>query len=83
MIARRDTLEQALGEIETEALAGASTVVVNLAWWEGRSVPEQEEYRRRAERAGIELLADDRLSSHYVEVRGDDEGPPLSTERRM
>ena len=83
MITRRDTLEQALGEVETEALTGASTVVVNLGWWEGLSVPEQEEYRRRAERAGIELLADDRLSSHYVEVRGNDEGPPLSTERRM
>ena len=81
MITRRNSLEEALGEIEAERLTGASTIVVNLQWWTGLSVAEQEAYRLRADRAHIELVADDELSSHYVEVRGTDEGPPLSTER--
>ena len=81
LVVRRDTLEEALGEIEADRLTGASTIVVNLEWWTGLSVAEQEAYRLRADRAQIELVADDSLSSHYVEVRGVDEGPPLSTER--
>ena len=81
MITRRDSLEEALGEIEAERLRGASTIVVNLQWWTGLSIAEQEGYRLRADRAQIALVADDALSSHYVEVRGMDEGPPLSTER--
>jgi hypothetical protein len=81
VITRRDSLEEALGEIEAERLTGASTIVVNLQWWTGLSVAEQEAYRLRTDRAHIELVADDDLSSHYVEVRGTDEGPPLSTER--
>lgn len=81
LVVRRDTLEEALGEIEADRLTGASTIVVNLEWWTGLSVAEQEAYRLRADRAQIELSADDALSSHYVEVRGVDEGPPLSTER--
>lgn len=81
MITRCDSLEEALGEIETERLSGASTIVVNLQWWTGLSTAEQEAYRLRADRAKIALVADDELSSHYVEVRSVDEGPPLSTER--
>ncbi|HEU4524395.1 MAG TPA: hypothetical protein VFR62_05200 [Gemmatimonadales bacterium] len=81
MITRRDGLEEALGEIEAERLRGASTIVVNLQWWTGLSIAEQEAYRLRADRSRIALVADDALSSHYVEVRGMDEGPPLSTER--
>jgi hypothetical protein len=54
---------------------------VNLQWWTALSVAEQEAYRLRADRAKVALVADDTLSSHYVEVRGVDEGPPLSTER--
>jgi CTP:molybdopterin cytidylyltransferase MocA len=81
VIIRRDNLESALGEIEGERLAGATTVVVNLQWWSGLSAALQEAYRVRADRAGIALVADDSLSRHYVEVRGKDEGPPMSTER--
>jgi len=81
MIVRRDNLEAAFGEIEAERLVGASTIVVNLEWWEGLSVSQQEAYRLRAGRAGLALMADGRLSSHYVEVRDMDDGPPLSTER--
>jgi hypothetical protein len=81
LITRRDSLEEAFTEIEAGRLTGASTVVVNLQWWADRSVAEQESYRARADRAHVELVADQQLSSHYVEVRGADEGPPLSTER--
>jgi hypothetical protein len=81
LITRRDSLEEALDEIEAERLRGASTIVVNLQWWTGLSIAEQEAYRLRADRARIALVADEALSSHYVEVRGMDEGPPLSTER--
>ena len=81
VIVRRDTLEEALGEIEADRLTGASSIVVNLQWWTGLSIAEQEDYRLRADRAQIELVADDALSSHYVVVRGVDEGPALSTER--
>jgi hypothetical protein len=83
LITRRDSLEEALGDIEAERLTGASTIVVNLQWWTGLSVAEQEAYRLRADRAHIELVADDEISSHYVEVQGADEGPPLSTERHV
>ena len=80
MIARCDSLEQALGDIEADKLPGASTVVVNLLWWTGLSTAEQEAYRLRADRSRVELIADDAISSHYVEVRGSDDGPPLSSE---
>ena len=83
MIARRDTLEQALGEVESRALSGVSTVVVSRPWWDALSTNEQSGYRRRAERAGVELRVDARISSHFVEVRGGDEGPPLLTESPM
>jgi hypothetical protein len=82
MIARRDTLEQALGDIEADTLAGASTIVVNLEWWNSLSVAEQEAYRHRADKARVELRADDTLSRHFVEVRGGDERP-VSTEHPM
>jgi hypothetical protein len=81
LITRRDNLDDALVGIEADRMSGATTIVVNLGWWVGLSIAEQDEYRLRAARAGVELVADDALSSHYVEVRGVDEGPPLSTER--
>ncbi|MGN6393909.1 MAG: hypothetical protein ACTHM9_16900 [Gemmatimonadales bacterium] len=83
MIARRDTLEQALAQIEARTLTGASTVVVSRAWWEQLSPGERDHYRKRAERAAIELRADHTMSSHFVEVRGGDEGPPLASESPM
>jgi len=83
MLTRRDTLDQALGELEAHALTGASTVVVSRHWWDALSPNERDAYRRRADRVAVELRADDSLSTHFVEVRGGDEGPPLSTERPM
>ena len=81
MITRRDNLESALGEIEAKQLAGATTIVVNLEWWSGLSAAQQEAYKLRADRARIGLVADAGISSHYVEIRGVDEGPPLTSER--
>ena len=80
MITRRDNLEQALGEIESHALEGARTIVVSRQWWSGLAPREQEAYRHRADRAAVELRADEGISRHFVEVRGADEGP-LSSER--
>jgi hypothetical protein len=83
MIVRRDTLEQALGEVEAGSLAPVKTIVVNRGWWDGLSTGERDAYRRRAERTAIELRVDASISSHFVEVRGGEEGPPLSTEQPM
>ncbi|HET7470690.1 MAG TPA: hypothetical protein VFJ81_13490 [Gemmatimonadales bacterium] len=81
MITRRDNLETALGEIEAERLVGATTIVVNLEWWSGLPVAQQEAYKLRADRARVGLVADAKISSHYVEIRGLDEGPPMTSER--
>jgi hypothetical protein len=81
LITRRDNLESALGEIEAKQLVGATTIVVNLEWWSGLSAAQQEAYKLRADRARIGLAADAGISSHYVEIRGVDEGPPLTSER--
>jgi hypothetical protein len=83
MIARRDSLGQALQEVEARALTGASTIVVSRDWWDSLSVTEQVAYRSRAQRVEIELRVDQDISRHFVEVRGGEEGPPLSTERGM
>ncbi len=82
MIVRRTSLSQALDEIESGALA-ARTVVVSRRFWDALSQAEQDGYRGRAARAGVELRADEVLSSHFVEVRQSEEEPPLSTEHPM
>ena len=83
MIVRRDTLSQALDELEAGTLAGASTIVVSRRWWEALSANERDAYRSRAERIGIELSADEEITAHFVEVRGGEDAPPLSTEHHV
>jgi hypothetical protein len=83
MITRRDSLTQALDEVEGHALTGASTIIVSRSWWETLSASEQGGYRGRAARADVELRVDEAISSHFVEIRGAEEGPPLSTESPM
>ena len=80
MIARRDTLADALTDIEVGTIAGASTVIVSRDWWDRVSPHEQDLFRERADRAGVQLHADDEMSGHFVEVRSDDIGPSLSSE---
>jgi hypothetical protein len=82
MITQRESLTQALAELEAGTLAGVSTLVVSRRWWDRLSVPERNAFRVRADRIGIELRADTAMSPHFVELRGDDSGPPLSTENR-
>jgi hypothetical protein len=83
MITRRDSLTQALGEVEARALTGASTIIVSRRWWDTLSPNEQDIYHSRAARADVELRVDEAISSHFVEIRGGDQGPPLSTEHPM
>jgi hypothetical protein len=83
MIVRRDTLAQALGEVEARALTDASTIIVSRWWWDTLSPNEQGGYRSRAAKADVELRVDEAISSHFVEIRGGEEGPPLSTESPM
>ena len=73
MFARRETLVQALNDLETGGLLNAETIIVSRHWWESLSTSEQTTFRTRAERAGVALNVDDQLSAHFVEVRG---GPP-------
>jgi hypothetical protein len=80
MIVRRDSLPHALTEVEAKTLSGAAIIVVSRTWWDELSAREQSVYRSRAGQAGIELRVDESLSTHFVEVRDGDEGPPLSTE---
>jgi hypothetical protein len=81
MIIRRQSLSQALEELEAGSLAGVSTLIVSRRWWDALPVAERNTYRKRAGRAGVELRSDSEMSAHFVEIRGGDSGPPLSTER--
>ncbi len=69
MFARRDTLVQALNDLETGGLPNAEIIVVSRGWWESLSTSEQTTFRTRADRVGVTLNVDDQLSAHYVEVR--------------
>jgi hypothetical protein len=82
MLIRRETLAQALDELETHTLPSVTTIVVSRSWWEALGAKEQDAYRRRSAAAGVALRADDAMSSHFVELRDDDDEttPPLSTE---
>lgn len=83
MIIRRTSLPQALEELESGTLAGVSTLIVSRRWWDTLSLGERSTFRNRAGEAGVELRADSAMSGHYVEARGGESGPPLSTERRV
>jgi hypothetical protein len=80
MFARCDTLEQALHELEAGRLPNAETIVVGRRWWEALSSSQQTAYHARAQRSGAALNVDDRLSAHYVEVRGGPSDQRLSSE---
>jgi len=81
MITRRESLAQALDDLEAGTLVGVSTLVVSRRWWDGLSLRERRAFRKRAGKAGVALRADSAMSAHFVEARDGDAGPPLSTER--
>jgi hypothetical protein len=83
MIIRRTSLLQALEELESGTMAGVSTLIVSRPWWDALSLMERNTFRARAGQAGVELRADSAMSGHFVEARGGESGPPLSTERRI
>jgi hypothetical protein len=83
MITRRESLMQALDDVEAGTLVGVSTVVVSRSWWDALSMRERKTFRARAGRAGVKLRADSAMKAHFVEARGGDAGPPLSTERAV
>ncbi len=81
MITRRESLTQALDDLEAGTLAGVSTLVVSRQWWDSLSMRERSSFRKRAGKVGVNLWADAVMSAHFVEARDNDAGPPLSTER--
>lgn len=83
MFARRDTLEEAIGELEAGGLVGAATIVVSRRTWDVLSTTEQTAFRARTDRAGVALHVDDQMSAHYVEVRGGTGDERLSSEFPM
>jgi hypothetical protein len=83
MIIRRTSLSQALAELESGRLAGVSTLIVSQRWWDALSVKERNTFRTRAGEAGVELRVDSAMSGHFIEARGGESGPPLSTEHPM
>ena len=80
MISRRDSLHQALEELEAGGLAGMTTLVFSRRWWKGLPLGERTGYRERAKQLGVSLRTDENLVGHYVEVRGEEAGPSLSSE---
>ena len=83
MIRRRTTLGEALEEIESGTLTGVTAIVVNQEWWQLLPKPAQSDFRRRCDKSGVDLRADEALSRHFVELASHSTEPPLSTERRV
>jgi hypothetical protein len=81
VIRRRDSLQEALAEIEQGGLAGVLAVVVSRAWWDSVSSRDQRSYGRRCAERRIELRVDDRMCRHFVEVIDGPGERRLSTER--
>lgn len=80
-VSRRDSLEIALGDLEKGSLQGSSAIVFSRLWWDDLSRVQQAAYRKRAKKAGVALQSDSMIGNHFVEVRGEPSGAPLSTER--
>lgn len=70
VVARRDSLEDALLDLEQGSLKGTSSIVFGRGWWIQLSPIQQSGYRKRARKAGVNLRSDSLLSDHFVEVRG-------------
>jgi twitching motility two-component system response regulator PilH len=81
-VTRRETLDQALAELERGSLGGTSSIVFGRAWWETLSPLQQTRFRKRAKKAGVSLRSDSVLGEHFVEVHARSlEERALSTER--
>jgi hypothetical protein len=78
---RRNSLEEALTELERGSLPGTVRISVNRSWWNGLPRRVQTDYQSRCETLRVRLVADEQMSTHFVEVsRESREDPPLSSE---
>jgi hypothetical protein len=75
------SLDEALTAIDAGTAPGRCRVIVSWAWWDRLSEAERTAYHARCQSHSVRLLADHRISSHFVEVTPADE-PPLSSEYR-
>jgi len=79
MTLRYHSIEEALTAIGTAAVVTDCRLVVSWEWWDALSEAEREAYRARCETLRVRLLADHRISRHFVEVSDSDQAP-LSSE---
>jgi hypothetical protein len=80
MITRRDSLTNALRDVQQGALDGASAVVVNEDEWNGFSASAQRQHLDHAAKLGLAIRTDRRLGTHFVEVLHGPSDRPLSSE---
>lgn len=69
-ISRRDTLDQALGDIERDGQNGTLSIVFGAVWWNELTIAQRNAYRQRAIRARVGLRSDRLMNRHFVEVHG-------------
>jgi CheY-like chemotaxis protein len=69
-IVRRDSLDAALTEVESGALADTSSIVFGRGWWQELPKAQQSAFRRRAKQARVSLRSDSLMNNHFVEIRG-------------
>lgn len=82
LIDRRDSLDQALGQVERGAISDVSCIVFGRSWWEGIPREHQRRFRQRARAIHVSLRSDSRMANHFVEVRRRERTDVgLSTER--
>lgn len=74
-ISRRETLDQALGEIERGDLRDAASIVFCVVWWKELTSAQRNGYRQRARRARVTLRSDRLMNRHFVEVRARSRSP--------
>lgn len=67
---RRDSLNDALNDIEDGHLSESSCIIFGRKWWQSLSSGERMSYRSRAKAVRVSLRSDSQMANHYVEVRG-------------
>jgi hypothetical protein len=81
MTLRYPSLEDALTAIGGATVVSDCRLVVSWEWWDALPEAERQAYLARCETLRVRLLADHRISRHFVEVSDSDQ-PPLSSEYR-
>ena len=76
---RYHSIEDALTAVGAAAAVSGCRLVVSWEWWDALPEADRQAYRVRCEALNVRLLADHRISRHFVEVSDADE-PRLSSE---